>query len=176
MRPPELGDYTEGAFMIAALRDIEKSSIRGSSSDSRSSVIVEVLWKTDILPTVGIRLLALKNIDDFRNLAGPDKKVHLGQFLGKFFRISLGQATSDDELLDLSFLFEPRDLNDSVDGLSFSGFDEAASINQHNIRIFRFVNYVVMVSLQQTRHDFGINQIPGAAEAHDAEFLFAGTH
>src|SRR5262249_17532864 len=145
MRPPELGDYTEGAFMIAALRDLEKSSIRGSSSESRSSVIVEVVWKTDILPTVGIRLLPLKNLGDLRNLTGPDEKVHLGQFLGQFLRISLREATSDDELLDLSFLFEPRGLNDGVDGLSFSGLDEAAGINQHNIRIFRFVHYVVVV-------------------------------
>src|SRR5262245_4625535 len=140
MRPPELGDYTEGALMIAALGDLEKGSVRRSGSNSRSRVIVKVAWKTDILPTIGIRLLALKNLGDFRNLTGPNEKVHLGQFLGQFLRISLREAACDDELLDLSFLFEPRDFNDGVDGLSFGGLDEAASINQHNIRIFRFVH------------------------------------
>src|SRR5262245_18601222 len=106
MRPPELGENTEGTFMIAPLRDLEKSSVRRSSSESRSRVIVKVVWNTDILPTIGIRLLALKNLGDLRHLTSPDEKIHLGQFLGKFLRISLSEATGDHKLLDLSFLFE----------------------------------------------------------------------
>src|SRR5262249_36099743 len=107
MGPPELGDNTEGTFMIAPLGDLEKGSVRRSGSNSRSRVIVKVVWNTDILPTIGIRLLALKNLGDLRHLTGPDEKIHLGQFLGEFLRISLGEATGDDELLDLAFLFKP---------------------------------------------------------------------
>src|SRR5262245_29011035 len=106
MRPPELRDNTERTFMIAALRDLEKSSVRRSSSESRSSVIVKVVWNTDILPMIGILLLVLKNLGDLRNLTGPDEKIHLGQLVGELFRISLGEATRDNELLDLSFLFK----------------------------------------------------------------------
>src|SRR5262245_24442578 len=148
MRSPELRDNTESTFMIASLRDLEKSSVRRSSSNSRSSVIVKVVWNTHILPTIGILLLALKNLGDLRNLTGPDEKIHLGQFPGEFLRISLGEATRDDELLDLSFLFEPSNLKNGIDRLIFGALNEAKSINQHNICIFSFVHYVVVVSLQ----------------------------
>ena len=67
--------------MIAALGDLEKGRVRRSGSDARSGVIVEVLWNTDVLPDLGIRLLPSKDLDDFRHFAGSDEKVHLGQFL-----------------------------------------------------------------------------------------------
>src|SRR5262245_14621283 len=148
MRSPELRDNAEGTFMIASLRNLEKGSVRRSSSNSRSSVVVKVVWKTDVLPTIAIRLFALKNLGDFRNLTSPDEKINIGQFLGEFLRISLGEDTSDDELINLYFLFEPCDLKDGVYKLSYSGLNEPESINKHNIRIFRFVHYVVVVPLQ----------------------------
>src|SRR5262249_5497989 len=112
MRAPELRDNAESTSMTASLRNLEEGSVRTRSSNSRSSVVVNVVSKTDVLPTVVICLLALKNPGDFRNLTSPDEKIHLGQFLGEFLRISLSEATSDDELDNLSFLFEPCDLND----------------------------------------------------------------
>jgi hypothetical protein len=131
---------------------------------------------TDVLPAVIIRFLPSEDLDDFRHFAGSNEKVHLGQFVGQFLRIPLGKATGDDQLLDLSFLFEPRDFNDGIDRLGFGSIDETASVNQHNIRIRRFVHHLVLVLLQQTRHDLRINQISGATQTHDTEFLLARTH
>ena len=77
----------------------------------------------------------------------------------------------------MSFLTFPSFLqtahfDDGVDGLFFGGTDEAAGIDQYDFGVGRLLDHLKMVSLQQSGHDLGVDQVTGAAETDDTEFLF----
>ena len=85
--------------MVTALRNLEKGGVRRRGSQPRSvhdrRGIAEY---RRIAARIVIRLVFAKDFGDFRHFTGSDEKIHLGQFLGQFFRIALRKATGHDKL------------------------------------------------------------------------------
>jgi hypothetical protein len=113
---------------------------------------------------------------DARNLTGADEEVHLRQFAGQIFRVTLRKATSDDQFLEFTFLLKTRYVENRIDGFFLGRTDKAAGVHQDHVGVRRLLDHLVAVILQQARHDLGVHQIARATEAHDAELFIWSVH
>ena len=107
------------------------------------------------------------------DLIEPHEGVDLGQLDGEIGGIALGEAPSDDELLPRLGPVETAamSLKDGPDAFLLGRIDEAAGIHQDHIGLVGLGGQFVAVELGVTEHDLGINEILGAAETDQADFL-----
>src|SRR5258707_7023833 len=142
----------------------------------RRGVIVNVTRNADKLAPGGVCLMLAQDFGDARDFAGADEQIDFRQFGGEFVRIALGEASGDNEFFYLSRFFESRHIEDGIDGFFFSGADKAASIYQDNVSELGLAHHFEIVLVQQPGHDFGIDQVTGASQTDNVEFLFGLAH
>ena len=104
--------------------------------------------------------------------AGAQHPVHLGQLRADLLTVALGQATRHQQLLQLTCLFQLRQLQDAVDGLALGRLDEAAGVQHCHVGPLRFTRDVVPRSPAQGHHLLGVHQIFGAAQGYKGYFVW----
>ena len=71
--------------------------------------------------------------------------------------------------LQFPFLLELRHLEDRLDGLFFGGLNERTGVDDDDFGVVRGFRDRVSILFQQAQHDLGVDQVLGAAEAHEID-------
>ena len=114
-------------------------------------------------------------LDDFSgvgDLVEADEGVHLGHLAREFLRKTLRHAAADDQFLP-GFLAQAAllvRLEDRLDGFLLRGVDERAGVHDEHVGVFRICGDLHAALDHAAKHDLGIDQVLGAAEADDADF------
>ena len=113
--------------------------------------------------------------EDCLQLAGADDRVDLGDVAANLVAVALDQASGDDEALGFAAIFAlvPGHLEDGVDGLLLGGVDEAAGVDDEDLGVLGAGSELAAGAVKQAHHDFGVDQVLGAAEGDEAD-LWAG--
>ena len=119
--------------------------------------------------TVAVEHL-VEDVHDVLAVADADDGVRLGELGGGLLAVALGETSRQDELLDASLLLELADLEDGLDGLLLRGLDEAAGVDDGNVRITELRHQLIAVAAQLLEHTLGIHQVLLASKGHDAYF------
>ena len=96
-----------------------------------------------------------------------DEGVHFGHDAGKFAGESLRQATGDDDFLALAIRVAAASVHgteDGVDGFLLGHVDERAGVDDEDIGEFRIGRERHAGLREVADHDFGVDQVFGAAE------------
>ena len=158
-----------GAAIVAALRDLEISGVGGSGLHSAAA--------ERKLQFVGekLHLVACKrfehDVGDFIVRADADGGVDLIELLGDLVLIALGKAARDDNRLDFSLAFEITQLQNLVNALLLGGFDKAAGVHDHRVRLFGVADKLKAAFLECIEKHFGVNLIFGAAEGNHPDLV-----
>ena len=95
--------------------------------------------------------------------AGADYGIDFRNVLDDFVAVAFDEASGDDQLLRRAGGFEARHFEDGVDGLLLGGVDEAAGVDDEDLGIFGACSQARAGAVQQPHHDFGVDEVFGAA-------------
>src|SRR5207302_2533432 len=88
---------------------------------------------------------------------------------GELFRVPLGEATGDDELLAAAGILVLRRRQDRVHRLLLGGIDEAAGVHEDDGGGVRVLDDRVPLRLEDPQHHLGIDEVLRAAQGHDVD-------
>ena len=106
------------------------------------------------------------NAGSFQNgleFAGADHGIDFGNALADLVAVALDEASGDDQFLRRAGGFEARHFEDGVDRLLLGGVDEAAGVDDKDLRLFGARGQARTSAVQQPHHHFGVDQVFGAA-------------
>ena len=111
--------------------------------------------------------------EDGFEFAGADYGVYFGDVLLDFVAVALDEAAGYDDALGFSSVgsadFVLDHLEDGVDGLLLGGVDEAAGVDDDDLGVFGARGELGSVVVEQAHHDFGVDEVFGAAEGDEAD-------
>ncbi len=109
--------------------------------------------------------------EDGFEFSGADDGVHLRNVFADLIAVPLHQAAGDDEACGLAALFALvlDHLEDGVDGLLLGGVDEAAGVDDDDVGVFGVGGEFAAGAVEQAHHDFGVDEVFGAAERDEAD-------
>lgn len=96
--------------------------------------------------------------------------VYFGHIPQNFFPVALRQTPRNHQRTDASFFFELSQLQNFLNGLRFGALNEAAGVDDGNVRHSRVFNQPVTRVRQITQHHFRIHLVLRAAETHHPYF------
>ena len=96
--------------------------------------------------------------------ARAEDAVHLGHLLQNFVLVALGQAAGDQNFSQPALLLQLRHLEDVGNGLLLGRVDEAAGVDNDQIRAVRLAGDPVTGLLKPEEHLLRIDLVFGAAE------------
>ena len=119
--------------------------------------------------------------EDSFELAGADDGVDFGDVLADLVAVALDEAACDDEALGVPFTgaavgdcLHLDHLEDSVDGLLLGGVDEGASVDDEDFGVFGVGGELAAGVMEEAHHDFGVDEILGAAEGDETDLRPVG--
>ena len=105
--------------------------------------------------------------------AGSNDGVDFRNVLLDLVAEAFDQASGDDEFFRVAAGFVGSHLEDGVDRFLLRAFDEGAGVDDDDVSVFRAASQFGSGARQQAHHDFAVDQVLGAAEADEADFLRA---
>ena len=84
--------------------------------------------------------------------------------------MSFDEAAGYDEALGAAGVFELGHFEDGVDGFLLGGVDERAGIDDDDVGVLRMSGEFVPIEDEISHHDFGVDEILGAAETNKTYF------
>lgn len=84
--------------------------------------------------------------------------------------MAFDEAAGDDEALGATGVFELGHFEDGVDGLLLGGVDEGAGVDDDDVGVFGVSGEFVSFRDEIAHHDFGVDEILGAAETNKTYF------
>jgi hypothetical protein len=101
------------------------------------------------------------------------RKIDLRQRLDQLLPVALGETTGDDQVRAgaAARLLPGGHAEDLRDRLLPGGKDEGAGVDHDDRSLFRAVRQEIAGFGEDARHDLGIDQILGTAEADDVDFF-----
>ena len=133
--PAELRNGAECTCSVAALRDFHVGEELILTEDARVRCAHDPVRR--IADEQAIRL-AREHVTELQHVARAEEVVDLRHLRGELVRIALRETTRDDELLARAILLQLRELEDGVDRFFFRLADEAARVDDDDLRVFRF--------------------------------------
>jgi len=108
--------------------------------------------------------------EDGFEFAGADYGVYFGDVLLNLVAVALDEAAGYDDALGFAtvLLLVLDHLEDGVDGLLLGGVDEAAGVDDDDLGVFGAGGELGTVVVEQAHHDFGVDEVFGAAEGDEA--------
>ncbi len=159
------GDDAEGALVVAALADLHvRGPPRHRVAAGRAGVGDVVRIGND-----GAVALAPDDLRDARVGRGADEIVDLRHLLLQHVRVPLGQTAGDHQRLAPARLLVPGVIENGVDRFLLRIADEGAGIDQHHLRLARFLDQLVALLEQRSEHDFAVHPVLRAAEREQVQ-------
>jgi len=108
--------------------------------------------------------------EDVFQFAGADDGIDLGNVALNLVAIALDQTASDDQPLRLAAVGDLvlHHFKDRVDRFLLGRFDEAACVDDQNLRILGVWGQLAASAVEQAHHNLGIHQILRAAQRDEA--------
>ena len=106
----------------------------------------------------------------FGDLIESDEGVHFGKFADEVVGKALGKAAADDDfgIRALALVALAGGFENGVDGFLFRGIDKSAGVHNEDISFGRIGGDFKSFGFCGSKHDLGIDEIFGAAEADHA--------
>jgi len=170
-----LGDDAEGAGVIAAFSDLDVGEVFWGEAEPRGVVIGDVfgLAGDEVFLHLGSHE-ALNDGGDGGDLVEADEGVDVGHEAGKFLGEALGEATGDDDFLFFALgsalLARIDGVVNGANGFLLGHVDEGTGVDDENVGEFGFRGHGHTGLLEVTDHDFGVDEIFGAAEGDESDF------
>src|SRR5512133_1859102 len=168
----QLRDDAVGTAVGAPLTDLQVGVPGGRRVEARQGFIVNVIRIPDVLQLTLYAAFFSQNFGNAGVVTGADEDIHLGQFMGQFFLITLRQAPRNDQGVAAAIALALGQVQDGIDTFLLGLFDKGTGIDDDNIGIFFVSGDLVLLLGEHPQHDLGINQVLRAAKADHADFLF----
>ena len=154
----QLRDNAVGAVLVTSLGNFQVFIIASGGDDP---------------PTIGFRdtgqlrvilvMAAAKHIfdreDDAVVAVGSQHGVHLRNFLMDLFAVTLRHTACDKQYFAASLLFVLSHLEDVFNALFLGVMDEAAGIDDNDVRLCFIVCDLITVLYQQAEHVLGVHKV-----------------
>ena len=166
-----LGNHAKATGMIATLGDFHIGGVVWRETEARGGEVGDVAGlRRHEVEDAGFVLIehAAENRAGFGDLIETDEGVHFGKFADEVAGKALGKASADDDfgIRALALVALAGGFQNGVDGLLFSGIDESAGVHDEDIRFGGVGGDFKSLGFCGAEHDFGIDEIFGAAEAN----------
>ena len=156
---------TVGAAVVAAVRDLHVGRVgRGGQNAAAVEEALAVVHVDRALARHGL----VQHVVQARVVRHAHEAVHLRHLRGQRVGIALGQTARDEQLFQPAGLLVLRHLKDCVDGLLLGRLDEAAGVDEDDLRLGGIVDDLVAPVAQHAQHVFRIHQIFRAAQGNHA--------
>ena len=107
--------------------------------------------------------------EDAFKLASADDRVDLGDVFLDFVAVALDEASGNDELLGFAVRLKTGHLEDGVDRFLLGRVDEGAGVDDQDVGGRWIVGDPRAGVVEQAHHDFAVDEVFGAAEAHESD-------
>ena len=160
----ELRDHTEGAGVVAALRDLDVGIVARRGEHARRQIVIQIGHGAirHRRPVTGGH--------DFFQLVGADHGVHFGNVAADLIAVALHQATRHHQSFEAAGLLELSHFENGLDRFLLGGVDETARVDDDDLGVLRIRSQLPAVRGELPHHDFGVHQILGAAQADKTDF------
>ncbi len=118
-------------------------------------------------------VVGFQGFEQARQFVGAEPGVYRRDFQSQFVLIAVRQAARH-----IHFVHDSRRLGfgvaqDGVDGLLLGPVDEAAGVDDHDLRVvfFRLVRHVVAIAFQLGEKHFRVHQVLGTTQRDDVDFI-----
>ncbi len=111
---------------------------------------------------------------NFLDFAGADDGVYFRNLLADFAAVALGQASGDDQSLGAAEFLVFGHFQNGVDGFLLRRLDEAARIDDKDVRLARTRRDFVSRARENTHHHLAIHEVFRASEADESDFGHSG--
>ena len=153
--------------MIAALGDLEICRRARRGHQARKKIVLGLGLESEAnWALAGFHVV--EKLDDAAVGSGADDAVDLRNERLQLFAIALSEATRNHQLLTAALTL--RVLEDDLGGFGFGRIDERTGVDDDRIRILRIADELVPCGTELGDHDFGVDQILGAAKADEVSF------
>jgi hypothetical protein len=175
----DLGDHAEGARMVAPLREPD---VRGVARSEADPVAVDLelgqLGGDEIERPGGFRLLQDRGADlgDLLPVGDAQDRVDAVEALLEVGPVALGKAAGDDHGLEPTLALELDHGLDRVHRLLLGGGEEAAGVDDDDVRLLVVGAEVESPLGQVSQEDLAVHEVLGAPERDegDAGMLHGG--
>ena len=158
------GDGAKGALVIAAVGDAQIGPVFGGQRLPRRALHQLVGGAADLEQLVDM-------LDDLRFPVQSQDAVGFGKLAFELCLVALRQAAGDDDAL--AFATAASQFlggHDGVDRFLFGGTDEAAGVDDDDVRVCFVVRDLVVIAAEQAEHALGVDEILRAPETDDVDF------
>ena len=111
----------------------------------------------------------LQPLGDVRVVVESEHRVGLGERVGQFVAVALGQATDRDHGLRTAAGLEVRGGEQGVDRVLLGRFDEAAGVDHHRIGILGLGHQPEATVLQSGGQFLRVDLVSGTAQGHQVD-------
>ena len=173
----DAGDGAVGAGVVAAFGDFEVGGVRGGEEVAGVAVVGEVGGDGG---GVGFFGAAGEEVfgdgGDAADEVDADEAVDFREAGDEVAGVALGEAAGDEEFLvggDGALLPGAAGGDDGVDGFLLGGVDEGAGVDDEEVGLLGG-GAGVAGGEEVAKHDFGVDEVFGAAEGDDCDVGHAG--
>ena len=167
-------------MVIATLCDLNICAIFGSCYNSVASERHSVfIVKAAVFVLCCLFFVAesrvVSRFDRFCDLgksADSDDGINFGDLFEYFFSVTLCKAAANDDTLEVFVFFEPRDVENVVDGFFFRAFDKRAGVDYDYVRFGFVACYLVACCGKRVKHNLGVNSVFRATERNKTDLYF----
>ena len=170
---PDRRDHAVGASVVASLGDLHVRDVVGCAENARCRVVVE----EDRLVHGGDGPSGANRFDssgDPVNIGASDNSVDTGQHRKDIFTVALGQATRDEDATEASITLEFKASGHHIGRFLHGRRDEGAGVDDGKVGAVRAGDERVTGLIEQSEHDFGIDEVLGASERYEG-YLHGGS-
>ena len=169
-------DDAERAGVVAAFRDLHVGHVTRGESEAGGGVVGDedrlLCDRIEGVFAEGAVEDLADDGGDLGDLVEADEGVDFGEETGEVFLKALGEAAGDEDLLLLTggvCLSGVDGVDDGGDGLVLGDVDEGAGVDDEDVGEVRFRGHDHAFLLEVADHDFGIDEILGAAEGDETD-------
>ena len=172
----DAGDDAERAGVVAALGDFDVGGVSRREAEAGRVVVRDVFGLTSDEIFRAFGFFAEEAFDDggdLSDLVEADEGIDFGHEAWEFFGEALGETTSDDDFLAFPFFVGGAVIDgvlDGADAFLFRHVDERAGIDDEDVGVGGFRGHFHASLAEVADHDFGIDEIFGAAEGDETDF------
>ncbi len=165
-RPAKLRDDAKTAWMIASFRDLDVGGMPRCGDDTRRQFVVEKSrrrgrWHAQ---------LPLDGFEDPLDFTRSDHCIHFRYLLQDVIPKALDEASSDNQLFHRSKLLVLCHLQNRLDGLLLRRLDEAARIDDQDVRLIRPRSDLIAAPRENAHHHLAVHEVFGTTQADESDF------
>ena len=168
VRPADEGDGAVAAAVVAAVGNFHVGGVGGRGQHALG--VKEAFAVADVAGAPS-RLGLPHHFQQARVVRHAHEAVHLGHFAVEVVDVALGEAAGDEQLFEPARLLVLRHLENGLDGFLLGRLDEAAGVDEDDLRLGGVGDDLVARLFERSEDHFAVHAVLGAAERDHAHLL-----